>query len=183
MLRYLFQGTAPSQRIQQMMKSPSSAWNGAWRSLYTSSPSRMAAKNQGVTGSAIWRMAATSARPTFRAGSQGAFKYAPASRRGFRFSSWWRNNSSGGQQEKLGLTARLKKLSKEYGWSVIGIYLALSVLDFPFCFLLVRVVGTEKIGKYTVFDGQNRPRHSVRGKLLTNRPSNAIRQGGTLHRL
>lgn len=45
-----------------------------------------------------------------------------------------------------GLTARLKKLSREYGWTAVGVYLALSVLDFPFCFMLVRVVGTEKIG-------------------------------------
>ena len=44
------------------------------------------------------------------------------------------------------LSARLKKLSREYGWSAVGVYLALSVLDFPFCFLLVRFVGTEKIG-------------------------------------
>ncbi|KAL2157106.1 hypothetical protein VTH06DRAFT_7021 [Thermothelomyces fergusii] len=47
--------------------------------------------------------------------------------------------------EKLSLSARLKKLSREYGWSAVGVYLALSVLDFPFCFLLVRTVGTEKI--------------------------------------
>jgi hypothetical protein len=43
------------------------------------------------------------------------------------------------------LSQRLKKLSREYGWTAVGIYLALSVLDFPFCFLLVRTVGTEKI--------------------------------------
>jgi hypothetical protein len=43
----------------------------------------------------------------------------------------------------------MKKLSREYGWSAVGIYLALSVLDFPFCFLLVRTVGTEKIGELT----------------------------------
>ncbi|KAL2196527.1 hypothetical protein P885DRAFT_37843 [Corynascus similis CBS 632.67] len=48
-------------------------------------------------------------------------------------------------EPSLSLSARLKKLSKEYGWSAVGIYLALSVLDFPFCFLLVRTVGTEKI--------------------------------------
>lgn len=130
-----------------MMKSPSSAWNGAWKRMYVSSQQRLASTGQSAIGRAAWRMAATSTRPTFRAGSQGAFKSAPASRRGFRFSSWWRNNANGEQPEKLSLTARLKKLSKEYGWSVIGIYLALSVLDFPFCFLLVRVVGTEKIGK------------------------------------
>ncbi|KAM7195439.1 N-terminal acetyltransferase 2 [Naviculisporaceae sp. PSN 640] len=45
----------------------------------------------------------------------------------------------------LTLSQRLKKLSREYGWTAVGVYLALSVLDFPFCFLLVRIVGTEKI--------------------------------------
>ncbi|KAH6844991.1 hypothetical protein B0I37DRAFT_378872 [Chaetomium sp. MPI-CAGE-AT-0009] len=48
-------------------------------------------------------------------------------------------------EASLSLSARLKKLSREYGWAAAGIYLALSVLDFPFCFLLVRTVGTEKI--------------------------------------
>ncbi|KAL1842015.1 hypothetical protein VTJ49DRAFT_6181 [Mycothermus thermophilus] len=48
-------------------------------------------------------------------------------------------------EEKLSLSGRLKKLSREYGWAAVGIYLALSVLDFPFCFLLVRTVGSEKI--------------------------------------
>jgi len=48
-------------------------------------------------------------------------------------------------EESLSLSARLKKLSREYGWAAAGIYLALSVLDFPFCFLLVRTVGTERI--------------------------------------
>jgi hypothetical protein len=51
--------------------------------------------------------------------------------------------------ESLSISARMKKLSREYGWSAVGIYLALSVLDFPFCFLLVRTVGTEKIGELT----------------------------------
>ncbi|KHN96959.1 peptide alpha-N-acetyltransferase [Metarhizium album ARSEF 1941] len=67
--------------------------------------------------------------------------------RGFRFSPWRRSTTHGGTQEKLTLSQRLKRLSKEYGWSAVGVYLALSVLDFPFCFLLVRVVGTETIGK------------------------------------
>ncbi|KAI0854901.1 hypothetical protein F4860DRAFT_497978 [Xylaria cubensis] len=51
-------------------------------------------------------------------------------------------------QEPQGLSARLKKLSREYGWAAVGVYFALSVLDFPFCFLLVRVVGTDKIGEF-----------------------------------
>ncbi|KAK0741223.1 hypothetical protein B0T18DRAFT_295033, partial [Schizothecium vesticola] len=45
------------------------------------------------------------------------------------------------------LGARLKKLSREYGWSAVGVYMALSVLDFPFCFLLVRTVGTDRIAE------------------------------------
>ncbi|KAM0287511.1 hypothetical protein ACHAQH_000465 [Verticillium albo-atrum] len=50
-------------------------------------------------------------------------------------------------EKTLSLSQRLKKLSKEYGWSAVGVYFALSVLDFPFCFLLVRVVGTDRIGQ------------------------------------
>lgn len=30
----------------------------------------------------------------------------------------------------------------------MGVYLALSALDFPFCFLAVRLLGTERIGHY-----------------------------------
>lgn len=44
------------------------------------------------------------------------------------------------------LSQRLKKLSQEYGWSALGVYLGLSALDFPFCFLAVRMLGTERIG-------------------------------------
>ncbi|KAI0134475.1 hypothetical protein BJ170DRAFT_201832 [Xylariales sp. AK1849] len=54
-------------------------------------------------------------------------------------------------KEPQGLSARLKKLSREYGWSAVGVYLGLSVLDFPFCFLFVRVVGAEKIGEFEHF--------------------------------
>lgn len=56
------------------------------------------------------------------------------------------NSSKSNTQEPQGLSARLRKLSREYGWAAVGVYLSLSVLDFPFCFLLVRVVGTERIG-------------------------------------
>jgi len=88
-------------------------------------------------------------------------------RRGFRFSSWRRNTTEGSTQEKLTLSQRLKKLSKEYGWSAVGVYLTLSVLDFPFCFLLVRVVGTDTIGKiehYVVSTAKQFIPESVRQK-------------------
>lgn len=48
----------------------------------------------------------------------------------------------------LSVSQRLKKLSKEYGWTAVGVYFALSVLDFPFCFLAVRLLGTDRIGHY-----------------------------------
>lgn len=57
--------------------------------------------------------------------------------------------SSGGSTKAAdtSLSGRLKKLSREYGWAAVGIYLGLSILDFPFCFLLVRTLGTDRIGR------------------------------------
>ncbi|KAL6706159.1 DUF1279 superfamily [Coniothyrium glycines] len=46
------------------------------------------------------------------------------------------------------LSQRLKQLSREYGWTALGVYLGLSVLDFPLCFLAVRFIGTDRIGHY-----------------------------------
>ncbi|KAI1816238.1 hypothetical protein GGS20DRAFT_583617 [Poronia punctata] len=71
------------------------------------------------------------------------------------------------EQESLGFSARMKKLSREYGWSAVGVYFALSVLDFPFCFLLVRVVGTDRIGAFEEFVVSNAKKvipQSVRDK-------------------
>ncbi|KAF8464079.1 hypothetical protein BDZ91DRAFT_660680 [Kalaharituber pfeilii] len=50
------------------------------------------------------------------------------------------------QQPPTTLSARLKQLSREYGYAALGVYLGLSLLDFPFCFLAVRYLGTERIG-------------------------------------
>ncbi|KAK2750223.1 hypothetical protein FQN55_002368 [Onygenales sp. PD_40] len=57
------------------------------------------------------------------------------------------SSSSSGTNE-TGFSARMKKLSREYGWSALGVYLALSALDFPFCFAAVRLLGVERIGHY-----------------------------------
>jgi hypothetical protein len=54
----------------------------------------------------------------------------------------------GSPEPALSLSQRLKKLSREYGWSAVGVYFALSLLDFPFCFLAVRLLGTDRIGRY-----------------------------------
>lgn len=63
--------------------------------------------------------------------------------------SWSRRSQAGGAkaEEPLSLSGRLKKLGREYGWSAFGVYMALSVLDFPFCFLLVKWAGTDRIGR------------------------------------
>jgi hypothetical protein len=42
----------------------------------------------------------------------------------------------------------LKKLSREYGWSALGVYLLLSALDFPLCFAAVRLLGVDRIGHW-----------------------------------
>ncbi|KAL8775678.1 MAG: hypothetical protein Q9209_000174 [Squamulea sp. 1 TL-2023] len=54
----------------------------------------------------------------------------------------------GSPQPSLSLSQKLRKLSREYGWSAMGVYLLLSALDFPFCFLAVRWVGTERIAHW-----------------------------------
>ncbi|KAH6683212.1 hypothetical protein B0J14DRAFT_575384 [Halenospora varia] len=59
-----------------------------------------------------------------------------------------RNGAATSEAEPQGLSARLKKLSREYGWSALGVYLTLSALDFPFCYLLVRSLGTDRIGEW-----------------------------------
>ncbi|KAL8841069.1 MAG: hypothetical protein Q9170_001094 [Blastenia crenularia] len=56
--------------------------------------------------------------------------------------------SLGSPEPSLSLSQRLRKLSREYGWSALGVYLLLSALDFPFCFLAVRWIGTETIGRW-----------------------------------
>jgi hypothetical protein len=57
--------------------------------------------------------------------------------------------------EPHSLSARLKKLSREYGWTVVGVYLALTVADLPLCFLTVKYVGAERVAyaEHVVLDG------------------------------
>src|SRR5271156_6171836 len=71
-------------------------------------------------------------------------KLSNASRTFRRFQSAQANTSDA----NLSLSQRLRKLSREYGWTALGVYLALSALDFPFCFLAVRTLGTDRIGHW-----------------------------------
>ncbi|KAI9877913.1 MAG: hypothetical protein M1830_002468 [Pleopsidium flavum] len=54
----------------------------------------------------------------------------------------------GSPEPSLSLSQRLRKLSREYGWSALGVYLLLSAVDFPFCFIAVRLLGTDRIGHW-----------------------------------
>jgi N-terminal acetyltransferase 2 len=56
--------------------------------------------------------------------------------------------NAGAESKPNTLGARMRKLSREYGWSALGVYLALTAIDFPFCYMLVRYLGAEKIGKF-----------------------------------
>jgi hypothetical protein len=58
------------------------------------------------------------------------------------------NAQLGSPPSSLSFSQRLKALSKEYGWTAVGVYIGLSILDFPFCFLAVRVLGTDRIGRW-----------------------------------
>lgn len=62
-----------------------------------------------------------------------------------RFNS---SKADSSQSESHSLSQRLRQLSREYGWSALGVYLLLSALDFPFCFAAVRLLGVERIGHY-----------------------------------
>lgn len=46
-----------------------------------------------------------------------------------------------------GFRAKLTKLMRENGWVAVGIYTALSLLDFSACFVLVNAVGAEHVRK------------------------------------
>lgn len=58
------------------------------------------------------------------------------------------NLKGAAEEEPKTLGARMRKLSREYGWSALGVYLALTAIDFPFCYLLVRYLGTERVGEF-----------------------------------
>ncbi|MCJ1283928.1 hypothetical protein MMC26_003259 [Xylographa opegraphella] len=51
-------------------------------------------------------------------------------------------------EPSLTLSQRMRKLSREYGWSAVGVYLLLTAIDFPFCFIAVRAIGTDRIGEW-----------------------------------
>ncbi|KAL9527150.1 hypothetical protein SMMN14_09152 [Sphaerulina musiva] len=77
------------------------------------------------------------------------------------------------------LSGRMKEMSRKYGWTVTGIYLGLSVLDFPFCFLAVKWFGTERVAEieHTIMDGfwnlAERAMPSLKERRLANEAATA----------
>ncbi|KAJ5665621.1 uncharacterized protein N7477_008069 [Penicillium maclennaniae] len=65
-----------------------------------------------------------------------------------RYNSGTSGSSAQTEKEGNSLSQRLRKLSREYGWAAVGVYFALSALDFPFCFVAVRLLGVERIGYF-----------------------------------
>lgn len=126
------QTTAWEEALQSMFNTQARNLHGqAWR--------RNAPNSRLVTGSRYGNT-----RPTF-ATRQSAIQ--AQAKRGFRFSPWRRNKGNGGKaEESLSLGQRFRKLSKEYGKAAVVVYFMLSILDYPFFFLLVRAVGTDRVG-------------------------------------
>ncbi|KAJ5653476.1 hypothetical protein N7490_000479 [Penicillium lividum] len=72
----------------------------------------------------------------------------PKQRTNRRFNSGSSSKTTEGSKEGGSLSQRLRKLSREYGWAALGVYLTLSALDFPICFAAVRLLGVERIGHF-----------------------------------
>lgn len=83
----------------------------------------------------------------YRASRQSAFIRRPFSFRG-RLPRRGYSTNAKPEEEPHSLSQRLKKLSREYGWSALGVYLLLSALDFPLCFAAVRLLGVDRIGHW-----------------------------------
>lgn len=147
MLGATFRAAAPAARQASRKASPATSLN-FWKQVWMGQQGATAPR----TISRAWSSAARTAaqRPATRpTTARWNISMLPrATRRTFRFSPWrGASSTKPGAEESLSLSQRLKKLSKEYGWSAVGVYFALSVLDFPFCFLLVKVVGTDRIAR------------------------------------
>ncbi|KAJ9260652.1 hypothetical protein DTO195F2_4492 [Paecilomyces variotii] len=81
--------------------------------------------------------------PFSRPSSSFSFRSRRTPRRGYST-----NTTKRPEEEPHSLSQRLKKLTREYGWSALGVYLLLSALDFPFCFAAVRLLGVDRIGHW-----------------------------------
>ncbi|KAL7823245.1 hypothetical protein V8C26DRAFT_385853 [Trichoderma gracile] len=159
MFRTTFQSRAiPFKEVKSASAQHGTPLKDIWTRLFSSQPIAKSSQTTGNSSSSTSWMTRLHATQPWRAGramrhgsptAESLFfaRGGAAQRRSFFFSAWRRSAAQGAKEENLSLSGRFKKLSREYGWSAVGVYFALSVLDFPFCFLLVRIVGTERIGQ------------------------------------
>ncbi|KAF4125805.1 N-alpha-acetyltransferase 30 [Geosmithia morbida] len=66
-------------------------------------------------------------------------------KRWFRSSAWRAGAQAG--QEGLSMGQKLKKLTKDYGKAAVVVYFMLSAIDLSLFYLLVRMAGTDRIGR------------------------------------
>ncbi|KAF4471062.1 N-acetyltransferase NAT2 [Fusarium albosuccineum] len=126
------------------------AWQGTWRRLFTSQAGDKTSRQVWRWRTGPWEGMMARLRSTRFGSTTTPGMLQGVLRRGFRFTARRKEAKGpvvGEAEEPKSLTARLKKLTKEYGWATVGVYFGLSVLDFPFCFLFVRIVGAETIGE------------------------------------
>lgn len=91
-------------------------------------------------GRSLSRMKSTTTRPRIEPIKPPRHQQKHQQQQQRRFSSSRQNTES--------LSHKLRKLSREYGWSALGVYLLLSAIDFPFCYAAVRLLGADRIGHY-----------------------------------
>ena len=91
-------------------------------------------------GGSLSRMKSTTTRPRIEPIKPPRHQQKHQQQQHRRFSSSRQNTES--------LSHKLRKLSREYGWSALGVYLLLSAIDFPFCYAAVRLLGADRIGHY-----------------------------------
>ena len=91
-------------------------------------------------GRSLSRMKSTTTRPRIEPIKPPRHQQKHQHQQQRRFSSSRQNTES--------LSQKLRKLSREYGWSALGVYLLLSALDFPFCYAAVSLLGADRIGHY-----------------------------------
>jgi N-terminal acetyltransferase 2 len=91
-------------------------------------------------------------RKTIQNQAQPLLRSTPFTRTAFRSyrqqSKRHYSSSSAPSSGSLSFTQRLKALSKEYGYTALGVYLLISALDFPVCFVAVRLIGADVVGEY-----------------------------------
>ncbi|OAP60950.1 hypothetical protein AYL99_05952 [Fonsecaea erecta] len=132
--RTMYRTRAPLQQSFRTRPSPYPSRTSFKRSIHTQRP----ASTSSSFSSTILQAFRTQGRLTRR-------RFHATGR---RYNSSNTSSSPPPADQKPSIKERLKKMSREYGWTAVGVYLALSAADFPFCFLAVRMVGTETIGHY-----------------------------------